>query len=166
MKSSTGIIQPKIITPICVRSAKSNTKNTEEKKEKKLTVARENNMKSFFIFADPTTSYLPIPITRLKFKKDLSLLRLTDFFYSSLLLMLRTSVRPLHSVFTLFLMEKDHLTANFSRFGAGFILDSHLREAKEQVANINKLLLEVEEQKDKKKPPVLIEENCGSCYRK
>jgi hypothetical protein len=79
--------------------------------------------------------------------------------------MLRTSFRPLHSVFTHFLMEKDQLTAHFSRFGAGFILESHLREAKEQVANINKLLQEVEEQKDKKKPPMMME-NCGSCYRK
>ena len=78
--------------------------------------------------------------------------------------MLRT-FRPLNSVFTHFLMEKDHLTANFSRFGAGFILDSHLREAKEQVANINKLLQEIEEQKDFKKPPMMME-NCGSCYKK
>lgn len=80
--------------------------------------------------------------------------------------MLKSSFRPLNSVFTLFLMEKDYLTANFSRFGAGFILDSHLREAKEQVANINKLLEEVESQKDIKKPPVDYFQNCGSCYRK
>jgi hypothetical protein len=63
-------------------------------------------------------------------------------------------------------MEKDYLTANFSRFGAGFILDSHLREAKEQVANINKLLEEVESQKDIKKPPVDYFQNCNSCYKK
>jgi hypothetical protein len=79
--------------------------------------------------------------------------------------MLKSSFRPLHSVFTHFLMEKDQLTANFSRFGAGFILDSHLRDAKEQLSNINKLLDEIESQKHLKKPPMMME-NCGSCYRK
>jgi len=81
--------------------------------------------------------------------------------------MLRTSARPLHSVFTLFLMERDHLTANMARFGAGFILESHIKEAKEQMENMRKLLQEVEDQKELRKPPTLME-NCysGACYKK
>ncbi len=83
--------------------------------------------------------------------------------------MLRTSVRPFNSLFTHFLMEKDQLTAHFARFGSGFILDDQLKIAKEHLQSIQDLLKEVEERKNERKPPVLVEPfNCysGSCYKK
>ena len=73
-------------------------------------------------------------------------------------------VRPLHTVLNLFLMEKDQLTANFSRFGAGFILPSHLQNARDQLSTMKSLLDEVEEQKDTKKEKMYL--NCGTCYKK
>jgi hypothetical protein len=62
------------------------------------------------------------------------------------------------------LSHRDVLTCNFSRFGAGFILDSHLKEAKEELENIQRLLQEVERRKDEKKPPFDV--NCAPCYKK
>jgi len=76
-------------------------------------------------------------------------------------------VRTFSSLFTHYLGERDALTANFARFGAGFILDGNLKEAKEQVKTIQTLLEEIETRRHEKKPPVPFEKiNCGSCYRK
>lgn len=75
-------------------------------------------------------------------------------------------VRPFHTLLINYLSHRDVLTANFSRFGAGFILESHLREAKEELDNIRLLLQEVESRKDEKKPPVPFQINCAPCYKK
>ena len=79
--------------------------------------------------------------------------------------MLKTTARPLHSLFTHFLMEKDQLTAHFARFGSGFILDDQIKIAKEHLATINDLMKEVEERKGERKEPIPF---CysGSCYKK
>lgn len=79
--------------------------------------------------------------------------------------MLKNSVRPLNSLFTHFLMEKDQLTAHFARFGSGFILDDQLKIAKEHLATINDLMKEVEQRKDERKEPMPF---CysGQCYKK
>ena len=79
--------------------------------------------------------------------------------------MLKTSVRPLHSLFTHFLMEKDQLTAHFARFGAGFIVDNQLTLAKEHLSTIQGLLSEIEERKSERKPPMIISQ-CPPCYKK
>ena len=73
-------------------------------------------------------------------------------------------VRSFSSLFTHYLSERDVLTAHMARFGAGFVLDSHLKEAKEQVQKITALLDEVEQRKGEAKPKFDV--NCGSCYRK
>ena len=61
--------------------------------------------------------------------------------------MFKNAARPLHSVFTTFLIEKDQLTAHFARFGSGFILDNQLKIAREHVDTIRGLLDEVEARK-------------------
>ena len=76
------------------------------------------------------------------------------------------SIRPFSSLFTHYLGHRDVLTANMTRFGAGFVLDSHIREAKEELQNIQTILAEIEQRKGEKKPPVPFDINCGSCYRK
>ena len=81
------------------------------------------------------------------------------------ILMLRTTVRPLHSVFTHFLMEKDQLTAHFARFGAGFILENQIKLAKEHLTTMQDLLKEVEARREERHPPVLIS-HCPPCYKK
>jgi hypothetical protein len=53
-----------------------------------------------------------------------------------------------------------------TRFGAGFILDGNIREAKEELKNIQDLLEEVEKRKNEKKPPVLFDITCSGCYKK
>lgn len=68
--------------------------------------------------------------------------------------MLRTTVRPLHSLFTHFLIERDQLTAHFARFGSGFILDNQIKLAREHLATIQDLMKEIEERKDEKKTPI------------
>jgi len=75
-------------------------------------------------------------------------------------------VRSFSSLFTQYLGHRDQLTANMTRFGAGFILDSHIRDAKEEIKSIQCLLEEIEQRKGEKKPPVLFDINCNSCYRK
>lgn len=75
-------------------------------------------------------------------------------------------VRPFSTVLTQYLSHRDVLTANMTRFGAGFILDSHIREAKEELKSIQSLLEEIETRKSEKKLPVPFDINCGSCYRK
>ena len=77
-------------------------------------------------------------------------------------------IRAFSSVFTHYLCERDALTANMTRFGAGFILDSHIKEAKEQVQTIKTLIDEFERRKNEPKPKVILENagGCGSCYRK
>lgn len=77
--------------------------------------------------------------------------------------MLKNSVRPLHSVFTHFLMEKDALTAHFARFGSGFILDNQVKVAKEHLENMKVLLDEVEARKGETKVFNCFE---GYCYKK
>ena len=79
--------------------------------------------------------------------------------------MLKTTVRPLHSLFTHFLMEKDQLTAHFARFGSGFIVDNQITLAKEHLSTIQSLLNEIEERKGERKPPMLISP-CPPCYKK
>ena len=74
------------------------------------------------------------------------------------------NVRPFSTLLTQYLSHRDVLTANMTRFGAGFILDSHIREAKDELKSIQNLLEEIEKRKGEKKPPM--EFNCGSCYRK
>ena len=85
--------------------------------------------------------------------------------------MLKTTTRPLHTIFTHFLMEKDQLTAHMARFGAGFILDNQLKIAREHLDSIKVLLDEVEARKSEPRGQVPIEYlggGCGggSCYRK
>lgn len=77
--------------------------------------------------------------------------------------MLKNSVRPLHTLYTLFLIEKDQMTAHFARFGSGFILDNQLKIAREHLENMKVLLDEVEQQKSKS-----LKFNCytGVCYKK
>lgn len=77
--------------------------------------------------------------------------------------MLRKSVRPLHTIYTLFLIEKDQLTANFARFGSGFILDNQLKIAREQLDTMKELLEEVESRKGES-----LKFDCytGHCYKK
>lgn len=76
-------------------------------------------------------------------------------------------VRSFSSLFTHYLCERDQLTANMTRFGAGFILDNHLKEAKEQVKTISNILEEIEKRKDEPKPKFeIISTQCGSCYKK
>jgi hypothetical protein len=75
-------------------------------------------------------------------------------------------IRPFSSLLSHYLGHRDVLTANFARFGAGFILDGNIREAKEELKNIQSLLDEIEKRKDEKKPPVLFDINCSPCYRK
>ena len=80
---------------------------------------------------------------------------------------MNTARRSLSTLFTHFLMEKDQLTANFTRFGAGFILDSQIKEAREQVNTISSLLTEIEQRKFEPKKFIPTESAfCGSCYRK
>lgn len=76
------------------------------------------------------------------------------------------SSRAFSTLFTHYLGHRDVLTANFARFGAGFILDGNLREAKEELKSIQSLLDEIEKRKLEKKPPVLFDINCPPCYRK
>ena len=73
-------------------------------------------------------------------------------------------VRSFSSLFTHYLGERDALTANMARFGAGFVLDGHLKEAKEQVQNIKSLLEEIEKRKSEVKEKY--DPNCGWCYKK
>jgi hypothetical protein len=78
-------------------------------------------------------------------------------------------VRSFSSLLTHYLCERDALTANMTRFGAGFVLDSHLREAKEQINNIKSLVEEIERRKDEPKPKLfLINGGCGggACSKK
>ena len=79
--------------------------------------------------------------------------------------MLKSSVRPLNSLFTHFLMEKDQLTAHFARFGSGFILDNQLVQAKEHLTTIQSLLKEIEERKGERNPPIPFS-YCPPCYKK
>lgn len=72
--------------------------------------------------------------------------------------------RSFSSLFTQYLGHRDVLTANMTRFGAGFVLDSHIRDAKEELKGIQNILDEIEKRKDEKKP--LFDVNCGSCYKK
>lgn len=76
--------------------------------------------------------------------------------------MLKT-FRPLHSVYTLFLIEKDQLSAHFARFGTGFILENQIKIAREHLETMSKLLDEVEQQKSKS-----LKFDCytGQCYKK
>ena len=77
--------------------------------------------------------------------------------------MLKNSGRPLHRLFTEFLIEKDQLTAHFARFGSGFILDNQVKVAKEHLDNIKTMLDEIENRKGES-----LKFNCytGSCYKK
>jgi len=75
-------------------------------------------------------------------------------------------VRPFSTLLTQYLSHRDVLTANMTRFGAGFILDGNIREAKEELKNIQSLLDEIEKRKDEKKPPVLFDITCSGCYKK
>jgi hypothetical protein len=75
-------------------------------------------------------------------------------------------VRPFSTLLTQYLSHRDVLTANMTRFGAGFILDGNIREAKEELKSIQSLLDEIEKRKDEKKPPMLFDINCSPCYRK
>jgi hypothetical protein len=51
-----------------------------------------------------------------------------------------------------------------TRFGAGFILDGNIREAKEELKSIQSLLEEIEKRKDEKKP--MFDVSCSGCYKK
>lgn len=77
--------------------------------------------------------------------------------------MLKNSVRPLNRLFTLFLIEKDQLTAHMARFGSGFILDNQLKIAREHLDTIKGLLDEVEARKGES-----LKFDCytGMCYKK
>jgi hypothetical protein len=78
--------------------------------------------------------------------------------------MLQRGVRPFSSLLTQYLSHRDVLTANMTRFGAGFILDGNIREAKEELKSIQNLLEEIEKRKDEPKPKFDL--LCGSCYKK
>ena len=78
--------------------------------------------------------------------------------------------RPLSSLLTQYLSHRDVLTANMTRFGSGFILNSHLTEAKEELDKIRDLLQEFELRKDEPKPKIILGGmgGCGGggCFRK
>jgi hypothetical protein len=73
-------------------------------------------------------------------------------------------VRPFSTLLTQYLSHRDVLTVNMTRFGAGFILEGGLREAKEELQNIQNLLDEIEKRKDEKKPRFDV--SCSGCYKK
>lgn len=75
-------------------------------------------------------------------------------------------VRPFSSLLTQYLSHRDVLTANMTRFGSGFVLESHIREAKEELEKIRELVQEVEARKDERKGKQFLEIACGSCYKK
>jgi hypothetical protein len=74
------------------------------------------------------------------------------------------SVRPFSSLFMHYLSERDVLTAHMARFGAGFVMENNLREAKEQVGKIQALIDEVDLRKGEQKPKFDV--NCDMCYKK
>ncbi len=61
------------------------------------------------------------------------------------------SYRPFSTVFTHYLAHRDQLTVQMTRFSAGFILDNHLRDAKEEIEKIKLLIDEVESRRNESK---------------
>lgn len=69
---------------------------------------------------------------------------------------------PSSSLFIRYLGHRDVLTAQIARCGAGYVIESNIKEAKEELKNIQSIVEEIEERKNKSKNLL----NCNSCYKK
>lgn len=146
-------------TTICVVDAVVCIHNIREKKQEKQTEVNSKRKSGMGLPFPPLLTH-PIRLPSIPLRQ---LSGSTNFFIPLSILMLKNAYRPLHSVFTRFLIERDQLTAHMARFGSGFILENQVKIAKEHLDNIKAMIDEVEARKSES-----LKFDCfsGQCYKK